>query len=400
MNQPETPGADRRASLWPRLAVLALTLAALATLYGMQRAHEQAPTPEPLASRPKPVGVVLARAASYRESRVYIGTLRPWVEAEIGPQLSSGYVQSVLVRPGDAVQRGDVLATLDCRDAAAASRAVRLAARAFEAERAALAREAARMNQLAEDDYVSRNELDLKIARTEADRARSLAEKARMLSTSLRVDDCILRAPVDGEIVERRGDPGVFIRPGGSLLLVVDRATVRIEAHAPERDFAAVQPDTPVRIRLLATGGALNGRIARRTPAADDATRTIHFEIDVDNADRGLPVGTTARIELEVGAPVPALELPMTAATVRAGAATIFVVEDGVARRKSLRVVGERGGSLFVEPALPADTMVVTQGRGLLRDGDRVRPGEPPRATVTLGEAGEVASAARPEVRP
>ena len=90
----------------------------------------------------------------------------------------------------------------------------------------------------------------------------------------------------------------------------------------------------------------------------------------------------------------------MTAATVRAGAATIFVVEDGVARRKSLRVIGERGGSLFVEPALPADVMVVTQGRGLLRDGDRVRPGELPRETVTLGEVAEVASAARAEVRP
>lgn len=368
----------RRPSLWLRGLLVLVTLAVLGALYGLQRAREQGGAAPPMAERPKPVTVVPVRPATYREGRTYIGTLQPWVAARIGPQMTSGYVQSVLVRPGDVVKRGDVLATLDCRDAEAASKAVRLAAKALEAERAALAREAARYNALADDNFVSRNEADLKLARTEADRARALAEKARLLSTSLRVDDCILRAPVDGEVVERFGDPGAFIRPGDDLLVVVDRATIRIEAYAPEDDFAAVQPDTPVRVRLLSTGAVVPGRIARRSPAADEHTRTIRFEIDLDNTDRSLPVGTTARIELEVGEEVPVVEVPVTAASVRAGRATIYVVEGDRAVRKALRVVGERAGSLFLEPEIMPDAAVVTHGRALLRDGDLVVASEVP----------------------
>src|SRR5690606_16397910 len=130
----------------------------------------------------------------------------PWVEAKIGPQLTSGYVETVLVRPGDRVQRGEILATLDCRDAAAATRAARMAAKALEAERAAHAKEAARMKRLAEGAHVSRNEADLKIARSEADMARTLAAKAQLLSSSLRVNDCILKSPMAGEVIARWAD--------------------------------------------------------------------------------------------------------------------------------------------------------------------------------------------------
>jgi hypothetical protein len=35
-------------------------------------------------------------------------------------------------------------------------------------------------------------------------------------------------------------------------------------------------------------------------------------------------------------------------------------------------VEGEIGGSLFVDPTLAAGTTIVTEGRALLNDGDRV----------------------------
>ena len=53
-----------------------------------------------LASQAKPVTVVEGRASTYRPSRRYIATLQPWLEAKVGPQLVSGYVDTVLFRPG------------------------------------------------------------------------------------------------------------------------------------------------------------------------------------------------------------------------------------------------------------------------------------------------------------
>ena len=70
-----------------------------------------------LASSPQPVAVVRATAAMYRASRNYAGTFESWVESGVGPQFLSAYVDTVLVRPGAVVKRGDLLATLDCRNA-------------------------------------------------------------------------------------------------------------------------------------------------------------------------------------------------------------------------------------------------------------------------------------------
>ena len=84
-----------------------------------------------LASAPKPVTVVKAQAAEFRPFRTYVGTLDPWQSAQVGPQLISAYVSSVLVRPGAVVKKGDVLATLDCRHATASTRAVAMQAGAI-----------------------------------------------------------------------------------------------------------------------------------------------------------------------------------------------------------------------------------------------------------------------------
>ncbi|HEY3664402.1 MAG TPA: biotin/lipoyl-binding protein, partial [Polyangiaceae bacterium] len=72
----------------------------------------------------KPVSVIAAEPATFRSSRSYVGTIEPWVEAKIGPQMISAYVDTVLVRPGAVVKKGDVIATLDCRNANASSQAV------------------------------------------------------------------------------------------------------------------------------------------------------------------------------------------------------------------------------------------------------------------------------------
>ena len=98
-----------------------------------------------LSGEAKPVTVIAVPETTFRASRTYVGTLEAWVRAAVGPQLVSAYVDTVLVRPGAAVKKGDVLATLDCRNASATSQAVAMQARALEAQQRAVAHEAARV---------------------------------------------------------------------------------------------------------------------------------------------------------------------------------------------------------------------------------------------------------------
>lgn len=370
--EPPYPGVpSRKRPLVPVVIVISVLL--LLGVGALMIRHAESQTNNvALGSTTRPVTVVEAKAATYRASRTYIGTIEPWIEAKVGPQLVSAYVDTVLVRPGAEVKRGEVLATLDCRNASATSQAVAMQARALDERQKALTHEASRVQGLLDGGFVSPNEAEQKTAQSAEQQAQLLATQAKLLGTSLEVNDCILRSPFNGEIATRAIDPGAFVRPGTWLVSVVDRTTVRITADAPEVDFEVVAPTTKVTVHVLATGKELVATISRRAPSADSSTRTVHFELDVSDPKRSIPVGTTGELRIEVGDPVPASEIPLYAASVRGAKASIFVVEGDIARARVVPVRGEISGRLYLDADLKPGTQIVTEGRALLSDGDHV----------------------------
>ncbi|MGO8992305.1 MAG: efflux RND transporter periplasmic adaptor subunit [Polyangiaceae bacterium] len=336
-----------------------------------------------LSSEPKPVTVVEAKTASYRASRMYVGRLDPWISASVGPQFVSAYVDTVLVRPGDVVKRGRVLATLDCRNASATEQAIEMQARALDAQQAALAHQSTRVTSMLDGGFVSPNEAEQTSAESAAKQAQLLAERAKMIGSSLEVSDCVLRAPFDGEIATRTVDPGAFVRPGTAIVSVVDRDLVRMTADVPENDFDVVTPGKKASVLIYATSKELQGSISRRAPAADPGTRTVHVEVDIPDPKREIPVGTTGELHIDAGEPVPAVRIPLSAATIRDTKATIFVVDGTTAHAKTFTSLGESQGAIYAAPAdVPPGSRVVTEGRAVLRDGDAVLAALEPEAAA------------------
>jgi len=376
MTKDEAPESrSRRRSMLP--LGIAAGVAVLLLLGGLMVLRADARTNKvALVSRPKPVTVVRAQAVMYRPTRTYVGTLQPWVQANIGPQLVSAYVATVLVRPGATVKKGEVIATLDCREASASTKAVEARARALDAHQKAIAHEAARTQGLLNGGYVSPNEAEQKSAQSTSELAQLESERANLARSSLEVNDCVMRAPFNGEIAQRAIDPGAFVRPGNTIVTVVDRDTVRMTADAPEMDFDVVPAGTKVSIHVYATNRDFPATITRRSPAADAATRTVHFEVDLADPSRSIPVGTTGEVHIDVGTPSPATAVPLYAATVRGNKANVFVVEQNVAHARTVAVKGEAGGSLFLERTLAPEALVVAEGRALLEEGDAVEARE------------------------
>lgn len=329
-----------------------------------------------LSAAPRGVTVIAATGQPFRDARRYVGVVEPWLEARIGPQLIAGFVETVLVRPGDAVKRGDVLATLDCRNAHGGSESMALQARALEERQLAMASEAARLENLVSGGFVSANEIEQKKAQASSNQSQLESLRVQLRSRNLEVSDCTLRAPFDGEVATRLADPGAFVRPGGTVVSVVDRHVLRVVVDAPEIDLAALEVGTPVEVTLLAAGRKVGAKISRRSPSANEATRTVRVEVDLLGTEGPgtklhVPVGTSADVRVEIGDPKPAVEIPLSAAKVRGSSATIFVVDRGLARKKQVPVLGERTGSLFVGD-LAEGALVVTEGRTTLSDNDRV----------------------------
>jgi RND family efflux transporter MFP subunit len=369
MTIPRTSAVPSRAIPAAILASVVLIVAAGAL---MIRRAEARINKVALTARPQPVAVARATRSMYRPSRVYGGTFDSWVEAGVGPQFLSAYVDTVLVRPGAVVRRGDVLATLDCRNANAATRAVSMEAHGASVQQKALADEATRVQGLLDGGFVSSDEAEQRIALSLAQEAEFAVQQAKLTKASLSANDCILRAPFDGEVSLRSFDPGGFVHPGMAVVTVVDRSTVRLVADAPETDFDILNEGTPVRVRVYATKRDVTGTISRRAPGTDPETRTVHFEVDVLDPNRDIPTNTTGEIRIEARAPVAATEVPLYAASVRGDKASLWVVDGDIAHLRAFHVLGEIGGSLFVDTSLLPGALVVLEGRELLDDGDHV----------------------------
>jgi membrane fusion protein (multidrug efflux system) len=364
-----TPQRDKR-----RITAAIVAGAAVLLVVGFLLVHhaESRVNRTPMAEA-RPVSVVSAQQTQFRDSRTYVGAVAAWQEARVGPQYISAYVTNVTVRPGAVVTRNEVLATLDCSHPTAQSRAAEAAARAVGEYQKATADEARRESGLLDGGFIAENEVELKTAQSTAQQAQLLQSQAQSQAASENVHDCTLKAPFDGEIGTRDVDPGAFVTPGANIVSVVDRSVVRVVVDAPEKDFDVIAPDTPVHVEMLATGAKVEAKISRRAPKADPKTRTVHIEIDITDPERQFPTDTTAVVSVDVGKPVDATAIPLYAATEQEGKAKLFVVDSDVAHQKQLPILGESGGNIYFDPKqLAAKTAIVTEGRALLSDGDRV----------------------------
>ena len=131
--------------------------------------------------------------------------------------------------------------------------------------------------------------------RAPASKRSCMETQAKMQRATLEVSDCVLRAPFAGEIAARSVDPGAFVHPGTAVATLVDRTTVRVIGEVPEGDFEVVAVGTPVQVRALATNRDLRAKIARRSPAADLSTRTVHLEIDIPDPESVAASGNDRR---------------------------------------------------------------------------------------------------------
>jgi membrane fusion protein, multidrug efflux system len=338
-----------------------------------------------LSQAPKRVGTVAVKEAIYRVQHRYVGTLLAWDESKLGPQFISGYLTEVRVRPGALVRKGEVLAVIEPERAKAQNTVSTMQAAAIQAKLSALAKESERIQGLQKKGIVSENEAENKLAEVMSEKARLEAAKAQMASTDVEYQDTVQRAPFDGEVSERYLDPGAFVRPGSFILSVVNRTRIRCAADAPEGDHPFLTVGRPVHLGLLADGRQMEAKITRVSPAADPSTRTIHFELDLDNQDRSLPTGTTAEMLILEAGGRKVIQLSSAAAQVEGKRATVFVVDGDRVHKKVLQFLGERDGQLYLSPDLPEGTQVVLDGRAQLEDGDRILAGPAQSTTPEPG---------------
>jgi len=397
--------------LMPGLAGAAL-LALLAGC-GSEKAKHAATTPQA-----EPVAVSgMEFAAVATEAVPLVRELAGSVQAAVVSQVSArimGQALTVPVAEGDAVKKGQLLATLDDRElrakvlqaeagkrqaeaglqqAAAGRRQAEAGLQQAEAQRELATATHERFRALLEGRAVSRQEYEQVAAQERVARgavaqaegavaqaggavaqaesavaqAASAVEEARTWLAFAEV-----HAPAAGRVIARRIDAGSMATPGAPLFVIEQEGHLRLELPVDSALSGSVTRGTPLVVSVEAAGFSGTVRVTDVVAAGDPVTRTFLVKADLP-VSPGLRSGQYARVTLSLGTR-DAITIPETALVRRGQLDGVFVVDSG--DRLAYRIV-QTGretapGRREILSGLSAGERIAVGGLERASDGARV----------------------------
>jgi len=364
----------------------------------------------------KPVAVTEVCRRDIAVASEFSAVIKPKMEVQVVPEIA-GKVAEVHVAVGQRVKKGQVLVTLESEEIRAQ---VHQAEAALEKAKAALTgtrsqilqaetnyknakanfenaeKEYQRMRFLYEQGVVSEQqfnsvEMQYRVAESNFQAAEQQLEitkktayelavsdvrqaEANLSLARTRLENTVIKSPIDGIVSVRNIDPGEMASPGVPVVTVVDMDVVVARAGITERDVNRLKEGQQVSVIVgAAPGGPFKGKISSLSPAADSQSgNTYELEVDITNGDHIIKPGMSATIVAVVEEVNDVLSVPIGSVVERGGRTVAFVVKNEKAVIR--RVITGLKDDHFIEikSGLSEGDKVVAAGQHILNDGDRV----------------------------
>lgn len=313
-----------------------------------------------------------------------IGNGEAILSVAVTPQ-ATGNLTEVLVKSGDRIEAGQVIARLDSGDQKVAAAQARLA----------------RDNAL---EKVERNrKLGNAVAIVAIRDAEFALEAAELTLQQAELDlkrrDII--APSKGIVGIITVNPGDYVTTSTSIAVVDDRSQILADFWVPERfsnKISVGQEISATAIALPTTD--LSGVIDAIDNRVDQASRTLRVRARIDNPDDRLRAGMSFSVSARfAGDDYPTVN-PL-AIQWSADGSYVWRVEDSKTEKVPVKIIQRNSDKVLVDAELAKGETVVTEGVQRLRDGGTVRiagedkpAGEKPRADgegqkLSRAEAGQ-----------
>jgi membrane fusion protein (multidrug efflux system) len=307
------------------------------------------------------VSVAPVRSESVSQKLEALGNARANESVDISSK-TSNVVTAVHFGDGQRVNRGQLLVQLDDAqtraDVAAAEAAVAESERLFNRSRELMATEALSKAQF--------DQLDATLK----------ANRAKLASAQARLADTVIRAPFSGRVGLRRVSVGTLISPGDVITTLDDTSVIKLDFSVPENFLSTLREGLLVRATAPAfSGRSFTGKVASIDSRVDMNTRAVTVRALLANEDGALRPGMFLNVSL-ANDERETLVIPEQALTPEAERQYVFVVADGKAQRREVRIGSRRPGSVEVVAGLNAGEQVVVEGTQKVRDGTPVRTTE------------------------
>ncbi|MBC8875677.1 MAG: efflux RND transporter periplasmic adaptor subunit [Planctomycetes bacterium] len=245
--------------------------------------------------------VVPVRPLSTTETISAVGTVRPRRRTEVASQLLAT-IREITVNPGDAVQAGQLLLTLDDREIQAQLREAEAAVSGVRADLAVRERDYARYKQMFSENAVTKEDFDriegiLQVTKAQLERAQQQVERIQVM-----VSYTSIKAQQAGIVSDRFADPGDLAAPGKPLLAVHDPS--ELELHADVREGLATHIKLGMKLGVRVDSADLDGdgTVREIVPQAEAESRSVLAKITLPKGwPEKLYSGMFGRLEIPVG---------------------------------------------------------------------------------------------------
>ena len=284
-----------------------------------------------------------------------------------------GVVTSLLVQEGDIVKAGQLLLTLDDRDAAQRAQAADMALEAARQNKILTETSWQRYKTLYDEKALSRQEMDQistqkNVAKAEFERATAMADEARTYRSFARVI-----SPVSGTVTQKRIEAGSMASPGMPLIVIEERGSFHVEAAVDERLRDKIKTGMAAEVFQDSAGSGKRGTIRQVMPAIDAHSRTFIIKIGIKDAPSRS--GLFVRVRIPVGKK----EVVMVPdkAIVRKGQLTgVYAVDDhSVVTYRLIRTGAAYAEGQEIISGLASGERVITDGIERAKDGGLIKGG-------------------------
>jgi membrane fusion protein (multidrug efflux system) len=326
------------------------------------------------------VSVIKAEKRPVTESVRFVGRIQAIERVDIRARVT-GYLEDVLFKDGDLVKTGTPLYRIEKGPFEAAveqAKAAKLRAQAL-LENATL--QLQRSEELLKTSATSIAVRDERLATQKAAQGDLTGAEAALKTAEINLAYTDINSPIDGRIGRTAVTRGNVVGPdSGVLTTIVSSNPMYVTFPVSQREFIRIFP--PGRDRQTAINNSKvvvqlsNGPVYPHTGKidfvdvkVDQSTDTVAVRATLPNPDGRLVDGQLVQVSVEGDKPEERIVVPQAALIADQQGIYVFIVEDGKAAIRRVKVGQTVGGSIVVTEGLNGGELVATTGLQGLRPG-------------------------------
>ncbi len=216
-------------------------------------------------------------------------------------------------------------------------------------------------------------------ARAAAGQARAAVatSQTQVAQAQKSLGDTTVYAPISGYVSERNSDLGEYISPNvpnSKIATIIRTAVLRLKIDVPEQSVGKISIGQGISAQVAAYPDRnFAGTIVRLAPSLNSTSRTLTVEAEIENVGGSLKPGQFATVSITQSKPEAAVMVPTSAVRTEGEINKIFVVKDGVANERLVKLGFLENDMIEVKQGIQENETIATSNLDKLGDGVIVR---------------------------